>query len=377
MKGKPLALPMELKSLGLTNFRNYNSQTIEFDPHCNVIYGQNAQGKTNLLEAIVYLSTGKSPRTRFDKELIQFESKYSQLKGLVWARERSFCTEITLQYQKRRKILINEVPCKQGMELSQVFQTVYFCPEDLQLIRAGASERRRFLDQALCQLRPRYAAALQEYNRLYEHKTRILRDSDENPQLLDVLPEFNSQMIHFGAIVIHYRAHFIKKLAQIAKDNHFECSGGKEVLDLQYDTVSSIENPLAEMDVIKAQLQQHMDAHQAAEKKVRLCLSGPHKDDLVVDINGQLAKKFSSQGQTRTAALSLKLAERALYEHTTGEFPLLLLDDVLSELDPQRQEFVLNHIQDGQVFITCCEDHRLDTLLNGKVFHVEQGGVLG
>lgn len=368
---------MQLNCLQVIQYRNYQSQAITFDPRCNVIYGQNAQGKTNLLEAMVYLSTGKSPRTRFDKELIQFDQPFANMQATVEARNREFLVDITLHREKRRQMSINEVACKQAGELSQVFQTVYFCPEDLQLIRAGASERRRFLDQALCQLRPRYASALAEYSRLHDHKTRILRDSDDKPQLLELLPEFNSQLVHFGSIVIHYRAHFIEKLSEIAKVNHLECSGGTETLDLFYDTVSTVENPLADVETIKKQLQTHMDDHQVAERKVRLCLSGPHKDDLTVNINGQTAKKFSSQGQTRTAALSLKLAERSLYQNTTGEFPLLLLDDVLSELDPQRQEFVLNRIQDGQVFITCCENHRLERLLNGKVFHVSQGTVLG
>ncbi|WP_409967115.1 DNA replication/repair protein RecF [Bengtsoniella intestinalis] len=368
---------MQLNCLQVTNFRNYKAETLVLNPRCNVIYGQNAQGKTNLLEAIVYLSTGKSPRTRFDKEMIRFDESFAQIKGDVNTRDRDFVVHIELNHGKRRKMWVNDVPCKQAGELSAVFQTVYFCPEDLQLIRAGGSERRRFLDQALCQLRPRYASALAEYNRLHDHKTRILRDSDEKPQLLELLPEFNSQMVHFGAIVIHYRAHFIDKLSHIAAVNHMECSGGTERLDLHYDTVSTVENPLADVETIKKQLFHHMEIHQTAERKVRLCLSGPHKDDLTVHINGQVAKKYSSQGQTRTAALSLKLAERSLYQNTTGEFPLLLLDDVLSELDPQRQEFVLNRIQDGQVFITCCENHRLETLLDGKVFHVDCGRVLG
>lgn len=367
---------MHLDALSVTQFRNYKIQTLAFHPNCNVIFGQNAQGKTNLLEAIVYLSTGKSPRTRFDKELIQFNTTFAQLQGVVWAKNRSFTTKITLEQQKRRKMTVNDVPCKQAAELSQVFQTVYFCPEDLQLIRSGATERRRFLDYALCQLRPRYAVALQEYQRLHEHKTRILRDSDEKPQLLELLPEFNSQLVYYGAIVIHYRAHFIEKLATIAKETHLECSGGKEQLDIAYQTVSTVTNPLSDVATIREQLRQHMEDHQMAEAKSRLSLSGPHKDDLLVFINQQEAKKFASQGQTRTATLSLKLAERTLYQQTTGEFPLLLLDDVLSELDSQRQEFVLNRIQDGQVFITCCEDHRLSTLLQGKVFHVEQGSVL-
>ena len=367
---------MQIESLSVTHFRNYAEQIVSFDPKCNVIYGENAQGKTNLLEAMVYLSCGKSPRTRFDRELIQFGADFAKLEATVQARERLFQMEAVLFLGKRRKLQVNRVPAKTASSLSEVYQTVFFCPEDLQLIREGPGARRRFLDTALCQLRPRYDAALSQYHRLYEHKTRILRDSGQKKELLSMLPDFNAQMIHFGAILIHYRAHFINRLAELAAGHHFECSGGKERLLLQYATVSTIGNPMASLEELEQKLSIHMLEHQKAELATGFCLSGPHKDDMLVDINEKSAKSFSSQGQTRTAALSIKLAERALYEHTTGEYPILLLDDVLSELDPRRQEFVLNRIQDGQLFITCCEDDRLASLLDGKVFHVEQGKVI-
>ena len=253
--------------------------------------------------------------------------------------------------------------------------TVLFCPEDLYLIREGAAARRRFLDGAICQLRPRYAQALAEYNRLYEHKTRILRDWQENPSLLDTLDDFNLRMAQFGARIIHYRAHFIRRLQEVVPPIHSDFSGGRERLEITYQTVSSVTDPAAEVEVLTEQLRAHMESHQGAERASRMCLSGPHKDDLVITIDGREAKSYSSQGQTRTAALALKLAEREIYQNATGEYPVLLLDDVLSELDPRRQEFVLNRIAGGQVFITCCEDDRLPVLLGGKVFHVKQGAI--
>lgn len=364
---------MRIDRLFLENFRNYTRQEISFDPVCNVIFGENAQGKTNLLEAVQYLSCGRSNRAKSDRELIGFQAKNAVLVGNIFARDRDFVLRTELYREKRRKLWVNKVPAKTASELSQVFQTVFFCPEDLLLIRDGAAARRRFLDNALCQLRPRYTAALTAYRRAYAHKTRILRDYEQQRGLLDMLPEFNERLIQSGAVVIHYRAQFAKKLAAIAAANHADCSGGKEHLSVVYKTVSTIQDPLEDIPALTQQYRTHMEAHRSAELASRLCLSGPHKDDLLVEIDGRDAKTYSSQGQTRTAALSLKLAEREIYKNVTGEAPILLLDDVLSELDPRRQEFVLNRIAGGQVFITCCEDDRLPVLLGGRVFHIFAG----
>ena len=366
---------MRIEALTLRSFRNYEDETVSFDPRCNVIFGANAQGKTNLLEALVYLSTGKSPRARTDKEMIGFDADSALLSAKVFARERDFVMTAELFRGKRRKLTGNKVAAKHAAALSAVYNTVFFCPEDLYLIREGAAERRKFMDTALCQLRPRYAQALAAYNKAYEHKIRILRDSEEHPSLLEILPDFNEQMVRYGALLIHYRHQFAEKISEYGAIHHRECSGGREELTVSYETVSSVSDPGAEISVITEQLRAHMESHQMAERSSRLCLSGPHKDDLTVNINGRSAKQFASQGQVRTAALSMKLAEREIYKNVVGEYPVLLLDDVLSELDPKRQEFVLNRIHGGQVFITCCEDDRLVELLGGKVFHVEQGHI--
>lgn len=366
---------MQIDRLELEGFRNYERQTVAFDSKCNVIWGENAQGKTNLLEAIVYLSCGRSPRTRTDRELIGFSKDGARLVGQVAARGRDFRIQADFMRGRRRKLWVNQVPAKTAAALSEVYNTVLFRPEDLFLIREGAAVRRRFMDNALCQLRPRYASALSAYNRAQEQKIRILRDSEDRPALLDTLPEFNQQMIRYGAVLIHYRQQFVKRLNEYAAVHHWECSGGRERLTIGYQTVSSVKNPAAELPVLAGDLRRHMDSHQAAEQASRLCLSGPHKDDLLVEIDGREAKTYSSQGQTRTAALALKLAEREIYKNVSGEYPVLLLDDVLSELDPKRQDFVLNRIAGGQVFITCCEEDRLATLLGGQVFHVEHGKI--
>lgn len=367
---------MRVDALELSGFRNYQQQTLQFDPNCNVIYGENAQGKTNLLEAIVFLSCGKSHRARSDRELIGFDQNSAKITGGIFSRDRAFKTEIVLQKGRRRKMTVNGVTAKSSAALSDVLHTVFFAPEDLFLIRDGAAARRRFMDLSLCQLRPRYAEALAEYNRLHEHKTRILRDSEEYPQLLEMLPDFNTRLAEVGAVLIHYRARFCRALEKYAAQAHLECSGGRETLSLSYQTVKTVKDPFVSHAELISALSEHQASHYTAEIASRLCLSGPHKDDIEVLVNGYSARQFCSQGQVRTAALSLKLAEREIHKNVIGEYPVMLLDDVLSELDPRRQEYVLNRIAGGQVFITCCENDRLDALLHGKVFHIHNGEVV-
>ena len=376
MKITNTAYNMRINKLTLEGFRNYRGQTLEFDPACNVIHGENAQGKTNLLEAMVYLSCGKSPRTRTERELISFDGGEARIIGEIYSREREFITDITLRAGSRRKMTVNGVAAKNASELSEVLHTVFFSPEDLFLIREGAAARRRFMDQSLCQLRPRYARALAEYHRLYEHKTRILRDREENPGLLAMLPDFNEGMCRMGAILIHYRAQYCRALDGYAAPAHEDCSGGREKLQLHYETVKTVIDPFAKTEDIAQNLRDHQESHYHAELSSGLCLSGPHKDDFLVEVNGRSARQFCSQGQVRTAALCLKLADREIHRSAVGEYPVMLLDDVLSELDPKRQEYVLNRISGGQVFITCCENDRLDRLQTGRLFHIRSGEVV-
>ena len=368
---------MIVKSVTLDFFRNYLHLEAAFSPGVNVIWGENAQGKTNLLEAIAYLSAAASHRARYDRELIQMGVDHAFVKGEVFSRQRDFTLEARLSRSARRQLFSNGVRLKTAGELAGILNTVLFCPEDLWLIREGAAVRRRFLDSCICQLRPRYAEALAEYRRLYDHKTRILRDWEEHPSLLDTLDEFSLRMAQTGAVLIHYRAYFVRRLREVTPPIHRDFSGGREALELDYQTVSTVEDPLAPTRTILEQLLQHQQAHRRAELEARQCLSGPHKDDLAVELDGVSAKTFAPQGQTRTAALSLKLASREIFFQETGEWPVLLLDDVLSELDQRRQEFVLRRINGGQVFITCCEEMSLDRLGEGKTFHIDGGALVG
>lgn len=363
---------MKLRRIALDGFRNYTDFTTDFSPGVNVIWGENAQGKTNLLEAIGFLSGARSHRARGDKELISFHRDRGTITAEVTSRGRDFLLEVQLFRGARRRLFVNHVKCKTAAELGGIVQTVLFCPEDLALIKAGAAERRSFLDHAICQLRPRYAEALAQYSKLLDHKTRILRDWEKHPSLLDVLEDFNEAMARAGALVIHYRAHFVRKLAEKAAQIQTEFSGGRETLALHYATVSTVRDPLGPTVELYEDLRRHQDSHAKAERDARSCLSGPHKDDLMARINGQPARQYASQGQTRTAALSLKLAERELFRDDTGQWPILLLDDVLSELDARRQDFVLRRITGGQVILTGCEAPD-GTFPEGRTLHIVQG----
>ncbi len=366
---------MKLDRLSLRNFRNYEILESAFSPGVNLIVGDNAQGKTNLLEAVFYLSTGRSFRTRREMELILFHREFADLEGTVTdqARQQNL-RAVLFAGRKPRQLFLNGVKKKSHGEMNGILTTVLFCPEDLMVLKAGAAARRRFLDQALCQLRPRYEAALVEYNRILEQKSRILRDRFENASLLEVLPEYSRRLCQVGAILISYRARFLKSLGEAATRFHQEFSGGRETLEIPYRTVSTVEDPFAPLSALEQALLTHLDSHYGAELESAQCLTGPHKDDFDALLDGLSLKSYGSQGQTRTAAISLKLAQRELARRDTGEEPVLLLDDVLSELDPGRQDFVLNQIQSGQVFITCCEKDRLTKI--GQVLQIQAGNLI-
>ena len=365
---------MIVKRIALSGFRNYDFETVEFDPGTNVIAGENAQGKTNLLESVYMLSCGRSFRTRFDKELVGFEFSSADILADVYSHGREQTINIRLHPGCAKKIMVNGVKKTAG-ELGEVINTVLFCPDDLNIIKEGAAVRRKLLDNAISQIRPRYAELLTEYNRLYEHKTRILKDWREKPSLLDTLDDFSDSMCRVSAQLIRYRAAYTKRLSETAAPIHGDFSAGRESLGIEYKTVGTVRDTFASAKEIYYDLCEHQESHRQAELDSQQVLSGAHKDDLNILINGAAAKSFASQGQTRTAALSLKLAEREILLAETGEYPILLLDDVLSELDTKRQEFVLNRIGGGQTLITCCEDEGISRRTGGKVLHVKNGRI--
>ena len=366
---------MNLKSLYLRSFRNYEELSLDFEPGVNLIVGDNAQGKTNLLEAISYLGSGKSFRAQKTSEMIRFGDDFTEIQGDIFSQERNQTLRWLLFSGSRpRQIWRNGAKKKAAGEIAGVLPTVLFCPEDLMVLKTGSSQRRRFGDIALCQLRPNYDAALTEYNRILDQKSRILKDHFENPAVLEILPEYNTRLCQVGALLISYRARFYDSLGKSAGKFHSQFSGGVENFRLQYKTLSTVKDPFAPVSVLTQDLMDHLDRHYRAELETAQCLTGPHKDDFTVSLDGIDLKSYGSQGQTRTAAISLKLAQRELMGREWGEEPVLLLEDVLSELDPGRQDFVLNQIVSGQVFITCCEPGRFTKL--GKTIEIRKGNLI-
>ena len=364
---------MNLEKIALNGFRNYDWETAEFSPGTNVIFGANAQGKTNLLEAVYLLAMGRSFRTRFDRELVGFGYDSAELLAEVFSHDRQQTVKLILRPGVRKTITVNSVR-KTAAELSGTVSVVLFSPDDLELIKEGAAARRRLMDTAISQIRPRYAGYLAEFNRCYEQKTRILRDWRDKPSLLDTLDEFSDGMCRASAQLIRYRAAFAARLDETARPIHADFSSG-EALAVAYRTVGTVKDPFGAAKEIFYALCDHQEAHRQAELDCGQCLTGAHKDDLDISIDGRPARAFASQGQTRTAALSLKLAEREIHLAETGEYPILLLDDVLSELDAKRQEFVLNRIGGGQTLITCCEDGGISKRTGGRVLQVEKGRI--
>ncbi len=366
---------MNLCELSLRGFRNYDQLEFTAQPGVNLIVGDNAQGKTNLLESIIYLGSGKSFRTQKNAELIRFGAEFADISGKIFSQEREQTLRTVLFPGRRpRQLYRNGVKVKTSADFSGVLSTVLFCPEDLMVLKTGAAARRRLGDQALCQLRPNYDAALTEYHRILEQKTRILKDRFDCPQLLELLPDYNLRLCQVGALLISYRARFYASLGEAASVYHGQFSGGSEEFSLSYKTVSTVQDPMAPLAKLTEDLQEHLTQHAKAELESGQCLTGPHKDDFDVTLSGLSIKSFGSQGQTRTAAISLKLAQRELMRREMGEEPVLLLDDVLSELDPGRQDFVLNQITSGQVFITCCEPGRFTKL--GQTIQIRKGRIL-
>ena len=365
---------MILKELELRNFRNYEEVKMEFEPGVNLIVGDNAQGKTNLLEALSYLGSGRSFRAQKTAEMVRFGADFGEVSGKVFSQEREQNLRFVLFSGSRpRQIWRNGAKKKTAGEIAGVLPTVLFCPEDLMVLKTGASQRRRMGDQVLCQLRPNYDAALTEYNRILDQKARILKDHFPNPSVLAILPEYNARLCQVGALLISYRARFYESLGKSAEKFHSQFSGGVENFTLDYKTVSTVKDPFAPVSQLTQDLLDHLDRHYRAELDTAQCLTGPHKDDFTVCLSGIDLKAYGSQGQTRTAAISLKLAQRELMGREWGEEPVLLLDDVLSELDPGRQDFVLNQIVSGQVFITCCEPGRFTKL--GRTIEISRGTV--
>ena len=357
---------MMLKSVALSHFRNYSDMYMEFDKGTNILYGDNAQGKTNILEAVYVSGTSRSHKGSKDKELIQFGQEESHIRTVVERDGLDYQIDMHIKKNKSKGIAINKVPIKKASELFGILNIVFFSPEDLNIIKNGPSERRRFLDMELCQLDKVYLYHLTKYNKILNQRNKLLKDINFKPELKDTLSVWDMQMIDYGKKIIESRHRFIAELNGIVKNIHRNISGNKEELIIRY-----------EPNVEERFLEQELKKNQQRDLKFGITSVGPHRDDMCFIIHEVDIRKYGSQGQQRSCALSLKLSEIELVKKSTRQTPVLILDDVLSELDSNRQNFLLNSIHDIQTVITCTG---LDEFVKNrfeidKVFKVVNGTV--
>ena len=362
---------MIVKKLKLHNFRNYEDQIIEFNDKINIIYGNNAQGKTNILEAIYLFSLGKSNRAAHDSDMIKFGQESSRLDIGFISKDREVKGQIELDFKKRKRIFINEIPVKKNSELVGNLNVVFFGPEYLSLIREGPKKRRRNLDITISQLRPNYLAAASDYKKLNDQKSSLLKKDRIDEVFLSVIDE---KILEISEYIIKLRYEYIKKIENIAKKIQLEISDGKEILGMNYISCG-IKIGDSEIENLKEILRKKMTEMRQREIKYRESVFGPHRDDIEFFINDKDLKLFGSQGQQKTAILVQKIAEVELMKEEIGEYPVLLLDDIMSELDTVRQDFVINRIENMQIFITSTDSEKFKSLKSGKFIKVEKGRI--
>lgn len=353
---------MKVKKVYINGFRNLQPTEIETHGGINVFYGDNAQGKTNLLEAIWLLSGLKSFRGK-DSELINYDLDSAQIKIDFEDDDRDQTAEIFLGSEK--KYSLNGVTLKSAAELAGTVKMIIFSPTHLSLIKDGPEVRRRFIDNAVSQLWPKYMSLLARYRRAVTQRNSVVRDVRFHATLIDMLDVYDREIAAVGAAIIKYRLRYVELLKKFAAGIYEGISSGKEKIGIKY----------SESALTTEQLYQKLLGERDEDILNGTTSVGPHRDDLFIDIDGHSARAYGSQGQQRSAALTLKLCEAAIIKKVSGQQPIALLDDVMSELDISRQDYILNHIKDWQVFVTCCDKNTADMLRSGYLFRVEKGSV--
>ncbi len=358
---------MIVQSVELENFRNYKELKLEFHEGINIFYGDNAQGKTNILEAVYLCCTNKSHRSSRDREMIRFEAEEAHIKMLLNRQDSPYRIDMHLKKNKAKGIAVNGIPIRRASELFGIANVVFFSPEDLQIIKEGPSGRRKFIDLELCQLDKIYVYNLVNYNKALNQRNLLLKDLAARPQYMDTLDVWDEQLIRYGSVLIDLRKQFADELAPVVEAIHRRLTGERETLSLTYE-------PNASQEEFRHMLQKNRDR----DIRQKSTQTGPHRDDIRFSVNGVDIRTYGSQGQQRTAALSLKMAEIELVKKRTKDTPVLLLDDVLSELDAGRQNYLLGSIEGVQTMITCTG---LDDFVNhrfhiDKVFRVKSGTVV-
>lgn len=359
---------MKIKSLKLKNFRNYDLLNLEFDQATNIFYGDNAQGKTNILEALYLTGTTKSHRGSKDRDMIQFGKEESHLETIVERNGIDYQIDMHLKKSSPKGIAINKLPIRKASELFGIINMVFFSPEDLNIIKNGPAERRRFIDLELSQLDKVYLNDLSNYNKIVNQRNHLLKEIEFNKSALATLDVWDMQLVHYGERIIERRKEFIQQVNEIVSNIHKKLTGNREELFLYYEPSNGV-----------ISFEQALLKNKEKDLRLKSTSVGPHRDDICFIAGNLDIRRFGSQGQQRTAALSLKLSEIELVKRTIKDKPVLLLDDVLSELDKHRQNYLLDSIDDIQTLITCTgvEDFVNHRFSINKIFHVQNGQVAG
>lgn len=357
---------MIIKSIELADYRNYNSLKLEFDSGTNILYGDNAQGKTNILEAIFVAATTKSHKGSKDREIINFDKEEAHVRTYLEKEGVETRVDMHLRKSGSKGIAVDGQKLKKAADLMGLCNVVFFSPEDLGIIKNGPSERRRFVDMELCQLDSFYLYNLNHYNKIVNQRNKLLKDMYMNPDLKETLGIWDMQLVSYGSKIIERRKMFSDQLNEIIYDIHKKLSGGKEEIKVLYE-------PDVEIEEFERKLKYSQDR----DIKSKMSSVGPHRDDFSFVVGNIDIRKYGSQGQQRTAALSLKLSEIELVKKIAKDTPVLLLDDVLSELDSNRQNYLLNSIGDIQTIITCTglEEFVNNRFSINRVFRVSDGNV--
>ena len=354
---------MYFKNINIKNFRNYKDLFLDFNKNINIFLGKNAQGKTNLLESIYIMGLGKSFRTNKDQEMITFGENNSKVISHVIDEKEDKDTEIEINFNNEGKLIkVDGVKLQRTVDLLENVYIVVFSPDDLKIVKEGPENRRRFLDRELCQIKPIYYSDLGNYKKVLKQRNQLLRDQNKDSKLFDV---FDESLADYGIRIVKERKSFVDRLLNISNNIHNKISEGAENLEISYETKVST----------KEEYLEHLKKNREIDYIKGYTNFGPHKDDLKIVVNGTDIRTFGSQGQQRTAALSMKLAEIGLIKEETGENAVLLLDDVLSELDQNRQRFLIEAMKEVQVFITATEieESLKNKLPAGNTYYVDNG----
>lgn len=367
---------MVIEALELRDFRNIAGAELEPCPQVNVLLGENAQGKTNLVEAVWLCTGNRSFRGARDGQMVRFGTQAFQISNRFHDRER----QQEIRYhggEKRRRLLLNSVPLKSPSELTGVFPAVVFDPTELNIVREGPAERRRFLDTAISQLKPAYGQYLSQYQAVLEQRNSLLRDPEKFQAFADTFEIWDLQLAKLGTILSIFRADYLRKLAPVAAELYGGFTGFAESFSCEYESTVFQQIDVLEVysDDLIEQYRLALAQSRETDCRMRCTTRGIHRDDLSLFVNGEAVKLFGSRGQQRSCAVALKLGEARMYQRITGEPPVILLDDVMSELDQGRQDYILNQIRGFQVMITCCDASNTLRMESGSIFQVRDGQV--